>query len=500
MMQQSQIDPLVPLGRFGHVLIAGTAVTAFVTISILGAIRETDQFSGIFFALFLYCTTLVLPLLFLKDRASWFHPLIFGSCWSLLQMIRRSGSYYDGMSMHFGIPGFSVSELNDLIWQLLLIQVLAQLSLCIGFFVGPKQSDKVLLLGRSDPSMKLMLLVGMVGTFYYFYLGNKGGLSEHMLDLGKGRVRQIEEVQMFGASVAIINLATFAVLVLAAYVRSSTHYLMLGAVVPILLFMNYTVSGSRSAAVYALILLLIARSIATRRIRWSMYIIGAVAAVIAIGALGQVRRGSWGGASGLDRSLANMSTADSFLEGIMEIELRGAELNPVYAIMARVPEEVPYLLGKSYITLVTAPIPRAMWMGKPRTTGALVGPTFFNSDAGMPPGPIGEALWNFGLPGVVLVYVLFGAIQRYLYVWFLNQPSNPVAIAIYCISLFSLQPDVLSIVSWLQITLLGYLSCRLLGIVRPASAGEKAAMATEAMKSGPASSAPVADAGRWQSA
>lgn len=463
-----EANPVVAFGRGGTTLFVAAAATTLAVIGVLGLIRETDQFPGIFAGLLAYIATLLLPVFFLKEQAGWFHPLIFTSGFSLLQLVRRAPSYFDGMPEHAGIPGYGLSELNALIWQLLLIQTAAQLAYYIGFVLGPKKSTSVLLPGRGDSSFRLVAIMGVVGAFFVVFLRSKGGLEEHLLDLGKGRVRQIEETQMFGISVVVVNLAMFAMLALVAYARTSTQYLLLAASAPAVLFMKYTVAGSRSSMVFALILSLMVRSIATRRIRWTVYIAGGVAAIVAIGALGELRRGTWKGQEGMFGALDSMSATDSFLGGVTELEQRGSALNPVYPIMARVPDEVPYLLGRSYITLVTAPIPRAIWMDKPRTTGALVGQTFFESDAGMPPGPIGEALWNFGLPGVLVVYMLFGAFHRYVFAWFLNHPSNAVCIVIYSLTLLNLQPDVLSIVTWLQVTLAGYLLSRMLGIVRRA--------------------------------
>jgi hypothetical protein len=300
-----------------------------------------------------------------------------------------------------------------------------------------------------------------------------------MLDLGKGRIRQIEETQLFGVSVVIVNFAMFAMLCLIAVARTFTHFILLIVCAPAVFFMKYTIAGSRSSMVFALILSLIVHSMATRRIRWLWYLIGGVTAITAIGGLGEIRRGTWKGSEGLSSTLSSITATDSFLGGVTELEQRGSFLNPVYPIMARVPDDVPYLLGTSYLTLVTAPIPRALWLGKPRSTGALVGQTFFDSDAGMPPGPIGEALWNFGLPGVVLVYILFGAFHRYIFAWFNNSPNTPLCIVIYSLTLLNLQPDVLSIINWLQITLAGYCVSRALGFVEslPRSSGSTISIA-----------------------
>ena len=461
-------NPYPPLGRVGKLAYTISFVTFLTIVGIVGAMRETEQFPQILVSLTLYLATLLVPIYLLRTDAGWFHPLIFTSGLSFLHAIRRAKSYTDGMQEHGGIPGHSSADLNDLIWQLLLIQVAAQIAYYLGYLGGPTGDNRIRFSTKNDPAVPLITVISLVGIAFFIFLRSKGGLTDHMLDLGKGRVRQIEENQIFGISAVVVNIGMLMSLVLLAVAKTSLHWLMVALTLPIVLFMKYATAGSRSAMVYSMILCLIVVSLRGRKVRWSLYISGAVAAIVAMGALGQIRRGTWKGSDGLDEALASITAVDAFGQGVDELESRGAALNPVYAIMARVPQEVPYLMGESYLTLVTAPIPRAIWPAKPRSTGAIVGQTFFDSDAGMPPGPIGEALWNFGITGVLAVYLLFGAFHKYLATWYKTSSHNPVAIALFAHTLWILQPDVLMITSWMQTILIGYLTLRLIGVVRVA--------------------------------
>jgi hypothetical protein len=71
----------------------------------------------------------------------------------------------------------------------------------------------------------------------------------------------------------------------------------------------------------------------------------------------------------------------------------------------------------------------------------LVGETFFNSPSGTPPGPIGEAYWNFHIPGVIIVFFVFGIFHRWLAQCFVTYHSYPAAILIYLTILFTLDPS-----------------------------------------------------------
>lgn len=81
--------------------------------------------------------------------------------------------------------------------------------------------------------------------------------------------------------------------------------------------------------------------------------------------------------------------------------------------------DVEYQFGKPLLNILYAPIPRAIWNNKPKIIDGtvlvayeLTGSTSF----GMPAGPYGEAFFNFGWIGVVLMGFITGCIIRRLYV------------------------------------------------------------------------------------
>ncbi|MEM6382820.1 MAG: O-antigen polymerase [Pseudomonadota bacterium] len=75
-------------------------------------------------------------------------------------------------------------------------------------------------------------------------------------------------------------------------------------------------------------------------------------------------------------------------------------------------------MGLSFVGFIIAPIPRVLWNDKPSVrVGPFVAQQLFgfNSQAGVPPGAVGEFYLNFGLMGVVLGMMLFGAGLAYLW-------------------------------------------------------------------------------------
>lgn len=89
------------------------------------------------------------------------------------------------------------------------------------------------------------------------------------------------------------------------------------------------------------------------------------------------------------------------------------------AIIDRVPEIRPYLNGQSYAALLSAPIPRSMWLDKPQVgLGSYVKGEIFGEDvrlSGWPSGMIAEGWMNFGFIGLILPMLLFGAMLRVFY-------------------------------------------------------------------------------------
>lgn len=100
------------------------------------------------------------------------------------------------------------------------------------------------------------------------------------------------------------------------------------------------------------------------------------------------------------------------------------------SIIERVPKETAHLNGASYLSLVTAAIPRALWPEKPNTSlGPWVKQEIYHyivRNNGWPPGMIAEAHINFGVWGIPPVMFLFGMLLRLVYLSF--QPLLGVSV------------------------------------------------------------------------
>lgn len=98
----------------------------------------------------------------------------------------------------------------------------------------------------------------------------------------------------------------------------------------------------------------------------------------------------------------------------------GLDLVRTAAIIEKVPDETPYLLGSSYLSLLTFYIPRSMWPGKPDVAlGPWVKQEVFGipvpGNNGWPSGLVAEAHMNFGPVGIPVALFLIGAFFRVVY-------------------------------------------------------------------------------------
>ncbi|MFT5123600.1 MAG: oligosaccharide repeat unit polymerase [Kiritimatiellia bacterium] len=87
-----------------------------------------------------------------------------------------------------------------------------------------------------------------------------------------------------------------------------------------------------------------------------------------------------------------------------------ADITKTAHIMEAVPQEIPRQYGKSYLTVIFAPIPRSMWPEKPSIgMGPMIGERVYGrTRSGIPPGFAAEAYINFSILGVWLSFFLFG--------------------------------------------------------------------------------------------
>jgi len=91
--------------------------------------------------------------------------------------------------------------------------------------------------------------------------------------------------------------------------------------------------------------------------------------------------------------------------------------------------------------------------------------TFYGGDWGMPAGSVGEAYWNFHLPGVLVLFFLLGVFKRWLAGTLLHHPNSPGVMALYMISVFYFDPSQNGFRSWVYAIVPALIMLRLGGLL-----------------------------------
>jgi oligosaccharide repeat unit polymerase len=106
---------------------------------------------------------------------------------------------------------------------------------------------------------------------------------------------------------------------------------------------------------------------------------------------------------------------------VVQVELGGnfIQLQTLSILIDQMPGTLDWQMGKTPLALVTMPVPRVLWPGKPLPATGPFTDAFFPGlyDSGgttIPPGLLGEWYMNFGQVGVVLGMLAFGVLYGWL--------------------------------------------------------------------------------------
>jgi len=109
--------------------------------------------------------------------------------------------------------------------------------------------------------------------------------------------------------------------------------------------------------------------------------------------------------------------------------------NSLMQIVDYVPEKVDYLWGSTYAKFFLWPIPRTLWPEKPEGISRVIVrhfyPDLYDKGLSVSPTIAGEAYFNFGTLGIVIIMALFGVICQSLYTFLKKNRENIGAVAIY---------------------------------------------------------------------
>jgi hypothetical protein len=453
--RQSAFIAIKPLHRL---LVLGFFFVYLGVVTVLSLVNQTTGAEWVIPALVIGTIANIAPLIAYKSHYGWFHPLIFGALFSGVGLLRKMPIYAWGLEFNNGLPGYDTHQLSALVSLSLLLAAVAQIAYYFGYFWGPRLPIPYFeYLRPRNLRTKVILVVSCSLALFGLYISQRGGIAAHLLFLGEGRSNLIEQSAFSGEWVLVARLGAIACLIWIAFGSRIRLQPLFWAGAVTALGSLYLAGGSRSEVIYFMMAGVIVWMLREGRVAFSSIVIGSLVSILLIGSLGSVRKATWGGQ--LDRDLmGDMSVVGLIENGFEELAYRSGALNPIFPILARVPNEIGLLYGRSYVTVLTIPVPRAAWAGKPRSTGVEVGRIFLNTSAPVPPDAIGEAFWNFHVPGVLFVFMCFGVFHRWLVAFFQRNAGRPAILVFYVFTLLAINPSVLAFIQWVQLTVsLGFL-------------------------------------------
>ena len=124
----------------------------------------------------------------------------------------------------------------------------------------------------------------------------------------------------------------------------------------------------------------------------------------------------------------------------------------VFAVLIDdMPAHLQFQWGRTWLNLLTLPVPSKLWTGKPAILeGHVFGEIYFDESSGRPPGYAGVLYMNFGYLGIVPGFALLGVFHKYLYRYLKNNRSNGMAVCLYALTATTLYDfSNIQIIHWL---------------------------------------------------
>lgn len=397
----------------------------------------------------LYQCTLFFPILFMR-RVGIFHPLAFPALYDaafsvvfdpahLFLPFLTAGRQFLATSTSYsiflwGVGGTQYAHLNiklDIICSIFLIFTYA------GFLLL-KPGNKPGVSHRRDidrfipTASACYLILAILGGMVFIMA--RGGVEQQILSFYKGRYETLSGLGVFSTPV---KTAVIALMLWAAATpgrRLPWLFLVLGLC---LIPPYWLVDGSRSSLIMLLLSVIIVYSLKVKVIPKKALVLAGTFAFIAFGLLGLLRRD-------YHATEVNFSifSGAGLLEAVQasqaETNKRGAEEGDVAVVKAM--DRMGPLMGRSYLSVLAFPVPRAVWPDKPKNIFTYVNWVAFQgkpidslapSTWGIPIRPATEAYWNFGYLGLAFIGLLVGMGQRWVFNILRNNPASVPLAVIY---------------------------------------------------------------------
>ena len=294
-----------------------------------------------------------------------------------------------------------------------------------------------------------IILIGVSVAVLLFLISIRGGLALHLADMARGRFRSLGGL---GPLIAAVDLGLIALVVwIAARPTDVKQPLFLGLMV-IVTAAQFISNGARSAAFAAFIMVGLTWALRTRRIPWRLAVILIPFFFVAFGALNIIRTSGFAGQTASE-AIQNTDTGQMLSRAQEEIELRRSLQSTVPVIWEGHDVMGGPLWGSSYAAAIFAFVPRWIWQEKPRGPGSLYAQNFLGEvreGTAVPVSPTAEEYWNFGIIGVILLSVLYGALIRRAHNFYVERQDNPFVVSAFVLFVTTFHPSTDDLVSFQQ--------------------------------------------------
>lgn len=412
-------------------------------LGVLGlATAKSTPVSDLILAVFvLQMISLSIPLFF-RETASptWATPPVLASAFGFVALVRESPALVFGIPYHVALSD-SASRLELIKSFELLLSAVGFAVYVIAYRFAPIAAVPLRFPGRLSGKLPVaevniarraaLIVCVAAGAAFIYALVQEGSLASRLLSLSGVR-REILSGRHYMLTGLTAGVAACWVwlAIRGDALRNPAYWVILS----IALATMYLLTGGRAASIAALAVVVLIWIIRNRTFPIARLALLGVVSIFIVGVLG-------GDASrvdgdGLLGELRSASPADVVVETAKnEFARRATVAGGALPILARVPDDVPFRYGATYVAAATAPVPRALWPSKPGLVDGQTGRRFFGTTAGIPPGPVGEAYWNFGVPGVLLVFFVFGVFHKWVARRLLHDASQPLHVAFYAVIL-----------------------------------------------------------------
>ncbi|QIT55913.1 oligosaccharide repeat unit polymerase [Aquisalimonas sp. 2447] len=433
---------LLPLER---IVLIGGLLLIVVLSGIISFGSETGSHPLLYGSFLAYVGVLALPLFRAFLRApGLFHPLFFYATWTGLRSLLTGDAVLGatGLEFHLALPGMGRTELELIAAKSFLLEALALVALYVGYFLS--REIQVPRLRQPAPPKRLVgavVLWMVLPTVAVAILSMEAGsLGELLLQRGIGSDQRIAaEIGRHWNYLA--GVGTIVPVVWLAFDRGAAKYPLFWVVALLSAFLVFAATGSRSSAIWPFILVALTWALRHRRIPYRALWVAAGIAIVLIGLLGEFRAATRGVDTLEDVELQGDIWV-SAKAGYDEMVARNTTNSGQMAVLGSVPDRVDHLLGESYLSIPFVVIPSRLWPGDTPDAAGKMNSTYIygNPRSGVPTGPVGEAYWNFSYPGVVLVFVVFGGVLRFVASIYRSNSEHPMIIPIYLYTIVTLAP------------------------------------------------------------